>query len=260
MSEADALPRLHALHTYVRSPRKAQAFWERHFGLPLAAEGADFALPAAGGGEMSWRLWPGGEACGTRGPHFALPAFAVADFGAARGYLHAQGIPIVFEEMLPGANLLIFLDPDANPFELIEITSPQAWDLGQRRELRTRRRQDAAPAAPLTLGPLQELTIYAHDITASGRFYRDLVGLPAGLSFFGHLHLAAANVQVVVRSTHWRCKAPQQPHGSEPVFLAANLAELSARLQAAGYAPDPIAAPGLAFTDPAGLRVHFTAA
>lgn len=258
MTASAALPRLHVVQTYVRSLAAAQDFWARHFGLqPVEGQGLSYAIPAIGGGAVSWRLLPGAEPCGTRGPHGALPAFQVADFGQARGYLLAQGIPIVFEEILPGISLLIFLDADANPIELVQPTDPSAWDIAERRLLRTKARRDLAPSGPLSLGPLYEITLYTHDITNSVQFYRDLVGLPAGLSFFGHMHLVAANLPVVLRGVNWRCKAPQQRHGSELTFAAPDLPALAARVQAAGYAPTWTAAAGVTCSDPAGQRLHF---
>ena len=205
---------------------------------------------------VAWRLLPGAEPCGTRGPHGALPAFRIADFGIARGYCLAHDVRIVFEEMLPGMSLLIFLDPDATPFELAQVTDPKAWKLGDRRELRTRRRQDVAPSSTLPLLGLEELTIYAYDVTASVRFYRDILGLPVGLSFFGHIHLVAANTQVVLRPTNWRCRAPAQPHATEPVFAIPDLEALIKRLRQEAIA-HRLEAPGrILVEDPAGLRIH----
>ena len=210
----NSLPRLHALETYVRDIATTQVFLKTFFGLEPESQQADTYIF----GDVSWRLLPDARPCGTHGPHGVLPAFSIDDFGAARAYLRKRGIPIVFEEMLPGLNLLIFLDPDDTPIELVQATDPREWDIRQRRALTAKRRQDQAPAGPLRLGGLSELAIYTHDITASGRFYRDVVGLPAGLSFFGHIHLVAENLPVVLRGTNWRCKAPHSPHATEPVF------------------------------------------
>ncbi|MCO6450121.1 MAG: VOC family protein [Caldilineales bacterium] len=246
--------RLRALRTYVRSQLASVQFWYTHFGLWPDEDGN----PIYQFDEVTWRLLSGAEPCGTRGPHGVLPAFGIDDFGSARGYLRAQGIANVFEEMLPGMNLLIFLDPDSTPIELVQWTDPRAWDIAERRELRTRRRQDAAPGQSLSLGSLQELTIYSHDITASVRFYRDVVGIPVGLSFYGHVHLALENLPLVLRSTNWRCKSPHSPHATEPIFEIDDLAALAHRLQSAGHMPHETE-DGLSVLDPCGIRLHFRA-
>jgi catechol 2,3-dioxygenase-like lactoylglutathione lyase family enzyme len=260
---AAALPLLQALQTYVRSLATAQGFWAEHFGLRPSAATAAYTAPAAGGGEVSWSLLPGGAPCGTRGPHGALPSFQVADFGQARGYLLAHEIPIVFEEILPGMSLLIFLDPDANPIELAQPTDPAAWDIAERRLLRTKGRRDRAPAAPLGLGPLDEVTVYTHDITNSVRFYRDLVGLPVGLSYFGHVHLVLENAPLVLRGVNWRCKTPGALHSTELVIAippaGGGIEALAARFFAAGYPPHSGEDGRLVVVDPAGWRVHFVA-
>ncbi|HEY53134.1 MAG TPA: hypothetical protein G4N94_06720 [Caldilineae bacterium] len=245
------LPKLCALETYVRDVAKAQTFLATHFGLEFQTPGV-FVVD-----DIAWRLLPGAQPCGTHGPHGVLPAFAIDDFGAARGYFRERDIPIVFEEMLPGLNLLIFLDPDDTPIELVQTTDPREWDIRQRRALKTKHRQDEAPAGPLRLGALSELTIYTHDITASGRFYRDVVGLPAGLSFFGHIHLVAENLPVVLRGTNWQCKAPHSLHGSEPVFSVPDLRSFCDHLVSAGHSPDSVSSHRATFTDPVGLRLHF---
>ncbi|NOX60843.1 MAG: hypothetical protein GXP42_02680 [Chloroflexi bacterium] len=245
------MPRLVALETYVRSIARAHDFWATHFGLEPDVEGA-YRL-----GDVIWRLLPGAEPCGTKGPHGVLPAFEIEDFGAARGYLLARGIPIVFEEMLPGLNLLIFLDPDGSPFELVQFTDPKTWDIAQRRELRTHRRKDRAPEEPLRLRPLAELTIYVTDITAGVRFYRDVVGLPVGVSFFGHVHLVLDNVPLVLRPTNTHCRAPQQPHATEAVFAVDDLDALAGRLQKAGLTLIQRTESQITVRDPSGTRVHF---
>ncbi len=256
-SLSDALPRLKALETYVRALPISQAFWSEHFSLtPGPSSAESYNLIASDGGAVIWRLLPGASPCGTHGPHGALPAFQVTDFGQARGYLLAHDIPIVFEEILPGMSLLIFLDPDGAPIELSQTTDPTAWDIADRRTLRMKRRRDATPSRPLRLGPVEEITIYTHDITRSVQFYRDLVGLPVGLSFFGHIHLVADNVPVVLRGVNWRCKTPGAAHATELVFVAPNLPGLAQRLEAAGY-PLQITANRLSVWDPAGWRVHF---
>ena len=250
-----SLPRLIGLRTYVGDVNAARAFWRRYFRLA-------FAMTEGIGrhrlGDVAWELRPGGEFCGTRGPHGALPVFAISDFGRARGYLLAHDIPIVFEEMIPGLSLLIFLDPDGNPFELAQETDPDAWDIAQRKALRTKRRRDAPQDEPVSLLGLTELTIYTHDITASVHFYRNLVGLPVGLSYFAHVHLVAENVPVVLRTTRWQCKAPAQPHGTEPVFSTPDPAALAARLQEAGFRLQDEEM-GFVVRDPAGVKLHFRA-
>lgn len=252
-----ALPRLKALETYVRALPGSQAFWSEHFGLtPDPSSAGSYNLTTSDGDGVIWRLLPGALPCGTRGPHGALPAFQVTDFGQARGYLLAHDIPIVFEEILPGMSLLIFLDPDSTPIELSQATDPCAWDIADRRILRMKRRRDAAPPHSLHLGPVDEITLYTHDITGSVQFYRDLVGLPVGLSFFGHIHLVADNVPLVLRGVNWRCKTPGAAHATEPVFAVPDLPGLAQRLQAAGYSPQ-LTATRLSVWDPAGWRVHF---
>ena len=245
--------RLRALETYVRSVASAQAFWAEHFNLAY-----DLSRPGIYQvDDVVWRLLPGAMPCGTRGPHGSLPAFAVDDFGQARGYLQAHDIPIVFEEILPGVSLLICLDPDATPIELAQATHAGEWDIADRLLLRMRRRQDEAPAGSLALGPLIELTLYTHDITASVRFYRDVLGLPVGLSFFGHVHLVMENVPLVLRGTNWRCKHPEDAHATEPVFGVDDLRALAAGLREAGYPPYEVSDHRISVLDPAGWRVHF---
>ncbi len=247
------LPRLVGLKTYVSDLAAAREFWLRHFRLTPAAQGEALRYLL---GDVAWEQLPGGRFCGTRGPHGALPVFGVDDFSHARGYLLAHDIPIVFEEMVPGLNLLIFLDPDNNPFELAQETDPGDWDIAQRKALRTKRREDAPRATPVHLLGVTELTLYTHDITTSVKFWRDVVGLPVGLSYFAHVHLAAENVAVVLRTTRWRCKAPEHPHGTQPVFAVADPDVLVARLQDAGFRAERRGA-GLAVRDPAGIRCHF---
>jgi catechol 2,3-dioxygenase-like lactoylglutathione lyase family enzyme len=247
------LPQLVGLKTHVGDLAVARDFWRRHFGLTPAEQGESLRYELNG---VVWEQLPGGKFCGTRGPHGALPVFGIDDFSHARGYLLAHDIPIVFEEMLPGLNLIIFLDPSSNPFELAQETEPDAWDISQRKALITKRRQDAPQTEPISLPGVTELTIYAHDITASVNFYRDVVGLPVGLSYFAHVHLVAENMPVVLRTTRWRCKAPEQPHGTEPVFAVDNIDALADRLQRAGVAVAARAS-GLTARDPAGVPVHF---
>ncbi len=249
------LPRLAGLKTFVSDMDAARAFWQQHFGLTPEAWGDALRYQL---GDVLWEQHPGGRFCGTRGPHGALPVFGIDDFSHARGYLLAHDIPIVFEELIPGLNLLIFLDPDSNPFELAQETDPAEWDIAQRKELRTKRRQDAPQQAPIALQSMAELTLYTHDITASVAFYRDVVGLPVGLSYFAHVHLAADNVAVVLRTTRWQCKAPDQPHGTRPVFAVDDLDALKQRLQQAKFAPEETAW-GLMVRDPVGIRVYFVA-
>ena len=248
-----SLPRLIGLRTYVRDVQVARAFWQRHFRRQFKLqEGVGWSRI----GDVVWELRPGGQFCGTRGPHGALPVFAIDDFGHARGYLLAHDIPIVFEEMIPGLNLLVFLDPDSNPFELAQETDPGAWDISQRKALRTKQRQDAPQEQPVPLQGVTELTIYTHDITASVHFYRDLVGLPVGLSYFAHVHLVAENVPVVLRTTRWVCKAPENLHGTEPIWQVDDIRALASRLQGAGYELRSEEA-GVSVRDPAGVKLHF---
>ncbi len=247
------LPRLAGLKTYVSDLDAARAFWRAHFDLTPLATGDTLRYAL---GDVAWEMLPGGRFCGTRGPHGAMPVFSIDDFGRARGYLIAHDIPIVFEEMMPGMSLMVFLDPDNNPFELAQETDPGAWDISQRKALRTKRRRDAPQAQPIRLLGFSELTIYAHDITASVNFYRDVIGLPVGLSYFAHVHLVAENAPVVLRTTRWRCKAPHQPHGTEPVFAVPDLDALTKRLRVTGVTwvrRDS----GLTARDPAGIQVHF---
>lgn len=245
--------RLRALETYVRSMTSAQGFWAEHFNLA-----DDLFRPGTYQvGDVVWRLLPGAMPCGTRGPHGSLPAFAVDDFGQARGYLQAHDIPIVFEEILPGVSLLIFLDPDATPIELAQSTRAGEWDIADRRLLRSRQRQDEAPAGPLVLGALTELTLYTHDITASVRFYRDVLGLPVGLSFFGHVHLVMENVPLVLRGTNWHCKHPHDAHATEPVFGVDDLNALATGCREAGYPPYSVSDHRISVREPAGWRIHF---
>jgi predicted enzyme related to lactoylglutathione lyase len=70
------------------------------------------------------------------------------------------------------------------------------------------------------------------------------------------VHLVAENMPVVLRTTRWRCKAPEQPHGTEPVFAVDNIDALAGRLQRAGAAVAARAS-GLTARDPAGVPVHF---
>jgi catechol 2,3-dioxygenase-like lactoylglutathione lyase family enzyme len=247
------LPRLAGLKTYVGDLAAARDFWQRHFGLTPASEGDILRYEL---GDVVWEHYPGGRFCGTRGPHHAMPVFGIDDFSHARGYLLAHDIPIVFEELIPGLNLIIFLDPDSNPFELAQETDPGEWDIAQRKELRTKRRQDALQTSPIALRGITEITIYTHDITASVQFYRDVVGLPVGLSYFAHVHLAAENVAVVLRTTRWQCKAPDQLHGTEPVFAVPDLDALAQRLWSAGMHPTTEET-GFLVRDPVGIRVHF---
>jgi len=248
-----ALPRLAGLKTYVGDVNAAHCFWAQHFHLQPVMQGGYLRYEL---GDVFWEQWPGGRFCGTRGPHGALPVFGIDDFGQARGYLLAHGIPVVFEELIPGLNLLIFLDPDSNPFELAQETEPSEWDIAHRKALRTKRRKDAPQKRQVTLRSVIELTLYTHDITASVNFYRDVVGLPVGLSYFAHVHLAAENVAVVLRTTRWQCKAPEQPHGTRPVFAVSDLNALEGRLRNAGFRPE-VEKFGLMVQDPAGIHVHF---
>ena len=248
------LPRLVGLRTYVSDLKVARDFWSQHFGLRSIGDGAALRYQLD---DVIWEHLPGGKFCGTHGPHGALPVFAIDDFGHARGYLLARDIPIVFEEMVPGLNLIIFLDPDSNPFELAQETDPDAWDISQRKALRTKRRQDAPQEGPITLRGLFELTIYTHDISASVSFYRDVVGLPVGLSYFAHVHLAAENVAVVLRTTRWQCKARELPHGTEPIFAVADLAGLKQRLQRGGFETEKERSGLLVVRDPTGVPIHF---
>ncbi len=254
------LPRIVVLETYVRSVLVSEAFWREHFGLiaegPLSATFDVRSAYEPEGAPIAWRLFPGAQPCGTRGPHGLLPSFRVDDFGQARGYLLARKVPIVFEEILPGLKLLVFLDPDGTPIQLAQPTDPTSWDIGERRLLRMRRRVDATPPGPLRLGALDEISLYTPNITASVAFYRDLIGLPVGLSFFGHIHLVMANAPLVLRGNNWRCKTPGALHATELVLAVPDGEALSKRLQAAGY-PTMRQWDRLTVVDPAGWRLHF---
>jgi len=255
-AEAIESPRLVGLKTWVSDTARARAFWRQHFGLTPAPEQGSLRYEL---GDVVWEQWPGGRFCGTRGPHGVLPTFSIPDFGHARGYLLSHDIPIVFEEMLPGLNLLIFLDPDSNPFELAQETDPDAWTIAQRKALRTRRRQDAPQDAPIPLGGVFELNIYTDNISASAPFYRDVIGFPVGLSYFAHVHLAAENLPVVLRTTRWQCKARRLPHGTEPIFAVADVNTLAEHLRQAGFDPNDEKS-GLFVRDPVGIPLHFEAA
>lgn len=260
MTAPDTLPRVVALETYVRSVLASEAFWREHFGLeadgPLSATFTVRSAYEPEGEPIAWRLLPGAQPCGTRGPHGLLPSFRIDDFGRARGYLLARKVPIVFEEILPGLKLLVFLDPDGTPVQLAQPTDPSTWDIAERRLLRMRRRVDPAPPGPLQPGPLDEITIYTPDITASVRFYRDLIGLPVGLSFFGHVHLVMANAPLVLRGNNWRCKTPGAFHATEMVLAVPALDALRERLERAGY-PTTRVWNRVTVVDPAGWRLHF---
>lgn len=259
MHASDPLPRVVALETYVRSVLVSQAFWREHF--RLEADGllsATFTVRSAyepEGKPIAWRLLPGAQPCSTRGPHGLLPSFRVEDFGQARGYLLAHKIPIVFEEILPGLKLLVFLDPDGTPVQLAQPTDPHIWDVAERRLLRMHRRVDATTPEPLRLGPLDEITMYTPNITDSVRFYRDLIGLPVGLSFFGHIHLVMANVPLVLRGNNRRCKTPAALHATEMVLAVPDLESLRERLHRAGY-PTTRSWERVTVLDPAGWRLH----
>ncbi len=246
-------PRLVGLKTYVADVGRTRDFWSQHFGLTPMAQ--DVALRYLLG-DLLWEQWPGGRFCGARGPHGALPVFRIQEFSHARGYLLAHQIPIVFEELIPGLSLLIFLDPDNNPFELAQETDPGEWKIAARRALRTKQRIDPPQRRPVDLEGVAELTIYTHDITASVQFYKEIVGLPVGLAYFAHVHLAAENVAVVLRTTRWQCKAREQPHGSEPIFAVRDLDALRARLLQAGYDPSDEDG-GMVVRDPVGIPLHF---
>ena len=247
--------RLHALETYVHDVKRSQAFWATHFGLEASSTSpVTYQI-----GAIVWRLLPGAHPCGTHGPHGVLPVFQIDDFGQARGYLFHQNIPVVFDGMSPGQSLLVFLDPDGTPVELAQITDPSVWDIQDRLLLRTRRRQDQASDASIRLGPVSELIIYTYDVTASVRFYRDLLQLPVGAAFFGHVHLLTANLPIVLRTSHWRCKGPGQPHATSPVFAVSDLPALAQRLADAGYVGRWTKAGRLSVTDPVGVRLHFEA-
>lgn len=248
------LPRLVGLRTYVGDLSATRTFWQKYFGLtPVrSTQGLRYELDGVG-----WEQLPGGRFCGTKGPHGVLPIFAVPDFGRARGALQAWSIPIVFEEILPGMSLLIFLDPDQNPFGLAQTTDPGAWRISQRKALRTKRRRDAASDQPIALKGVSEITIYTDNISASVSFYRDIVGLPLGLAYFAHVHLAADNVPVVLRTTRWQCKARHQPHGSEPIFAVADLEALAQRLSRAGFEATRASSCSLTTSDPSGIPIHF---
>ncbi len=253
MADLMDAPRLVGLKTYVADVGRTRDFWSQHFDLTPFEQ--DVALRYRLG-ELVWEQWPGGRFCGTRGPHGVLPVFGIEDFSQARGYLQAHHIPIVFEELIPGLNLLIFLDPDSNPFELAQETDPGEWDIAARRALRMKQRRDPPQEQPIILQGITELTIYTHDITASVHFYKDVVGLPVGLAYFAHVHLAAENVAVVLRTTRWQCKAREQPHGSEPIFAVRDLEALRTRLLRAGYESWDEDG-GMVVRDPVGIPLHF---
>lgn len=245
------LPRVVALSTYVDDEASAAAFWQRHFALrAVAAAPLQYVI-----GDVIWRMVSGGQPCGTKGPHGVVPAWRMRDFAQARGTLLAQDVPIVFEEMLPGANLLVFLDAAGNAIELLQVEDAARWQRSDRRALRTRQRRDAPSQEPLELGPLQEVSIYTPDITASVRFYRDVLGLPTGLAFFGHVHLAAENAPLVLRSTNTHCQHPERPHGTEVTFGVPDWPALRKRLQRASTPLLHNSPQHLTLLDPTGLRV-----
>ncbi|RME83890.1 MAG: hypothetical protein D6775_06950 [Caldilineae bacterium] len=249
---SENVPVLLAVQTYVRDIEQARAFWREHCGLV-----SDEEVPVYRMGDVEWRLLAGAQPCGTARPHGVLPAFLIDDFGAARGYLQARGIPLVFEEMIPGLNVLVLLDSDGTPIALHQPTDPSTWKLSERKLLRTRRRQDTDPGRPITLHGFAELTVYVGDITAGTRFYREIVGLPLGYSVFGHVHLLAANTAVVLRQVNWRCRGLGRPHATEAVFGVSDLDGLARRLQQGGYPIQRTGPDRLTSSDPDGWPVHF---
>ncbi len=142
--------------------------------------------------------------CPTRGPHGVVPALEVDDIAQAKAWLRAVERPIVFEEIIPGLARLTFLDPAGIPIDLVQVLEVQRWQRGQQIPLGTAQH-------PPVISGLFEISVYVENIRNALAFYRDVLHLETGLTYFAHYHLLFTNVPLVLRPTWHRC--PQQaPH------------------------------------------------
>ncbi len=191
---------LKTLLLWTNDVRQASAFYRRALGI--RAEGSFLLMPDG----FRWQLCAPRPECRARGPHGIVPALEVEDIVQAKAWLRKLKRPIVFEEVVPGLARFIFLDPDGNPVELVQALDVGTWERGAHIP-------DPAsePSAPPPVVGMFEVSLYARDVPAAVRFYREVLGLETGLTYFAHIHLLFDNLPLVIRPT-WRQCDQSLPH------------------------------------------------
>ncbi len=185
-------PRVVGILLWVGDESRAAEFYREALGV--VPEGSRLPLPDG----TSLYMCPGRVACGVRGPHGLVPALEVDDIVAAKARVRRLGRPIPFEEVVPGLARLTFLDPDGNPLDLVQPLEVTRWERGARIP-------DEGAKPQFQVKGLYELSVYARDVGAVRRFYRDRLGLETGLAYFAHVHLLFENLPLVVRPTWHAC-------------------------------------------------------
>ena len=190
---------LNALYLFVGDVQQAAAFYREV--LAAQVQGDDLLWPDG----FRWHLCSPRPICRARGPHGVVPVLEVDDLVQAKAWIRSHARPIVFEEVVPGLARLIFLDPDGNPVELVQSLAVDEWQRGARLP-----EFEGTPIPPRVVG-MFEVSVYARDVPASVRFYRDVLGLETGLAYFAHIHLLFDNLPLVIRPTWRQCDQPA-PH------------------------------------------------
>ena len=162
--------------------------------MGLEGEGAGIPLPDG----TAFLLCTPRPACTVRGPHGIVPALEVDDIAQAKAHLRRLERPIVMEEVVPGLARLTFLDPWGNAVDLVQTLDASRWQRGARIP-------EVAAHGPPRVRGLFEVSLYALDVPAAVRFYREEMGLATGLTYFAHIHLLFENLPLVVRPTWHRC-------------------------------------------------------
>ncbi len=106
----------------------------------------------------------------------------------------------------------------------------------------------------LAVDSLAEVVVFVHDMAAGVRFYRDVLGMPLGLNYFGHAHLDGGNMPLVLRYTWHRC--PQNgPFGGQLVLRTDDYEGVTQRLTAANVNWQEKSLGLLVCRDPSGNRL-----
>ncbi len=191
---------LTSLLWWVNDTEQISAFYQEALGIG-SDEGA-LLLPDG----FRWHLCTPRPPCRARGPHGIVPVLEVKDIAQAKAWIKRLKRPVVFEEIVPGLARFIFLDSDGHPVELVQPLNVETWERGARIP-----EPPSPPSAPPHVVGMFEVSLYTRDVSASVRFYRDVLGLETGVAYFAHIHLLFDNLPLVIRPTWRRCDQ-SRPH------------------------------------------------
>lgn len=117
--------RLDLVFYWVSDMDRAVRFYRDSLGLTLLRQdGGSWAEFEAGGRRFALHGAGEGQTVSVGG---ATAVFSVLDLDAAKAALSSRGIPSTHEGDVEGyARFASFMDPDGNPFQLIEYARPQS--------------------------------------------------------------------------------------------------------------------------------------